>query len=393
MINITYKPEGEELVIKLAGKIDSSNAAEAEKEINEILAKETFSVIILDAEELQYISSAGLRIILRLRKHYADLKIVNVVSEVYEIFDMTGFTEMMKIEKAYRRFSVEGCEIIGKGANGIVYRINPDTIIKVYKDPDCLPEIQNERELARKAFIMGIPTAIPYDVVKVGETYGSVFEMLNARSFSQIIGADRSKIDECVDLYVQLLKKIHAAELKKGELPDQRKNGISWIEYLQGEIDDALYKKAKAMLEAIPEDYHMIHGDYHTKNVMLQNGETLLIDMDTLCMGHPVYEFAAMYLAYIGFDEETQWNTKDFLGYDRDAAEEIWKKTLVRYFGTEDEEKLQELQNKFAVIGYIRLLRRTLRKKNSTPEKYENRIARCKRHLNELIPKVDSLVF
>lgn len=47
---------------------------------------------------------------------------------------MTGFTEMLPVEKAFREISVDGCEVIGQGANGAVYRINPEIIIKVYNN-------------------------------------------------------------------------------------------------------------------------------------------------------------------------------------------------------------------------------------------------------------------
>ena len=174
------------MIVQLTGRIDSSNAAEVEKQIGEQIGDFT-GEIELDAGALEYISSAGLRVILRLKKANASTKVINCNSEVYEIFDMTGFTEMMDISKAYRKLSVDGCEVIGEGANGLVYRIDADTIIKVYKNPDSLAEIQNERELARKAFVMGIPTAIPYDVVQVGELYGSVFELLDAKSFAGLI--------------------------------------------------------------------------------------------------------------------------------------------------------------------------------------------------------------
>ena len=55
--------------------------------------------------------------------------------------------------------------MIGKGAKGIIYKYDDDTIIKVYKNSDSLPEINRERDLARKAFILGVPTVIPFDVV------------------------------------------------------------------------------------------------------------------------------------------------------------------------------------------------------------------------------------
>ena len=51
---------------------------------------------------MEYISSAGLRIILRLIKSKRSVKMINVSPEVYEVFEVTGFTEMMTVEKAFR---------------------------------------------------------------------------------------------------------------------------------------------------------------------------------------------------------------------------------------------------------------------------------------------------
>ena len=107
------------ITINLFGRIDSSNAANTETDIMAQLAGKGDVDIILDASNLEYISSAGLRVILRLKKICPELKITGVSSEVYDIFDMTGFTEMMTVEKAYRVVSVEGCEVIGEGANGL----------------------------------------------------------------------------------------------------------------------------------------------------------------------------------------------------------------------------------------------------------------------------------
>ncbi|MBR2390223.1 MAG: STAS domain-containing protein, partial [Mogibacterium sp.] len=152
--------DNEKLTIELEGRIDSGNASDVESEINEAMTDKDPSAVVLDAEGLEYISSAGLRVILRLRKKHPDLSVINVKSDVFEVFEMTGFTEMMKVEKAYRKVSVEGCEEIGRGANGSIYRIDKDNVVKVYNNPDALDDIQHEREVARLALILGIPTAI-----------------------------------------------------------------------------------------------------------------------------------------------------------------------------------------------------------------------------------------
>ena len=201
-------------------------AAQAEEEIQKLEAQD-HGKVVLDAEKLEYISSAGLRVILRLRKQEPELAIVNASPEVYEIFEMTGFTEMMPVSRAYRRVSVDGCEVIGQGANGKVYRLDPETIIKEYLNPNSLPDIHRERELARKAFVLGIPTAIPYDVVKVGDGYGSVFELLNAKSFGSLIAEHPEEMDKYVKMYVDLLKKIHGTKVHPEDLRDMKSSWAS----------------------------------------------------------------------------------------------------------------------------------------------------------------------
>ena len=141
-----------EKTIELVGRSDSNNITDIENKILEDI-KDYNGEIILDAEKLEYISSVGLRMILKIKKLNDNTKVINCNSEVYEIFEMTGFTEMMDIKKAYKELSVDGCEVIGEGAYGIVYRIDPETIVKVYENPDSIDDIIKERERAKKAFV------------------------------------------------------------------------------------------------------------------------------------------------------------------------------------------------------------------------------------------------
>lgn len=147
---------------QIKGKIDSTNAPEFEKEIMAALPTE------IDASGLEYISSAGLRVLMKLRKTVGEVTIVNVSSDVYEIFDVTGFTSILTVKKALREISVDGCEVIGAGGYGTVYRLDAETIVKVYHHAG-LDFIEKERELSKKAFLLGVPTAISFNTVKVGD--------------------------------------------------------------------------------------------------------------------------------------------------------------------------------------------------------------------------------
>ena len=381
------------LTVGLQGHIDSNNAATVEAEINRAMEGKDVSNVIVDMQDLQYISSAGLRILLRLKKNFADLKIVNVNSEVYEILDITGFSEMMNVQKAYREVSVEGCEVIGQGANGKVYRIDADTIVKVYFKPDALPEIERERELARTALILGIPTAIPYDVVKVGEGYGSVFELLNAKSFAKLIQTDPDSTDQVVAMSVDLLKKIHGTLVKPDKMPPMKAVAQNWAAFLKDYLPEENFNKLVSLVDGVPEDLHMLHGDYHLKNIMLQDGEVLLIDMDTLCTGHPVFEFASIFNAYQGYSELDHDNMLQFLGIPYETGTRIWEKTLELYFDGKSKEEIAEIADKAKLIGYTRNMRRLIRRDALNNEKGRAEVENCKKHILELTEKLDSLVF
>ncbi len=379
--------------INLSGRIDSSNAPVLESEILDAVKDCTSPYVVLDADNLSYISSAGLRVILRLIKIRPELRITNVTSSVYEILEMTGFTEMLPVQKGYRKLSIEGCEVIGQGANGKVYRLDKDTIVKVYYKADALPEIHRERELARKAFILGIPTAIPYDVAKVGNSYGSVFELLNAKSFSKLIAENPQDIDKYVVMMVDLLKKIHSTEVKPDDMPDQKAVVLDWVKFLKDYLDKAKWDKLHALVEAIPVNHHMLHGDYHTKNVMMQNGEVLLIDMDTLSQGDPVFEFASIYNAYVGFFDLDHESTMAFQGLPYDVTTSIWKKMLPLYFGTTDPAVLKAVEDKSAILGYTRLMRRLIRRNGFDTEEGRNNIAHYKNEIETRLDFIDTLMF
>ena len=384
---MNFVMEGNNLIISTKGSIDSNNASDFGNEADKIINSNKFEKLILDFKEIAYVSSAGLRQILRLKKTNPNFKVINVNSEVYEVFEMTGFSEMMEVEKAFRELSVEGCEIIGEGSNGIVYRVTPDSIVKVYKNPDALDDIKRERELARTALVLGINTAISYDVVKVGDKYGSVFELLNSKSLTKLINEDKTKLDMYIKVFADILKGIHNTEVKNDVLPSAKKIAISWVEWLKGKIEDSTYDKLHKMLDDVKESNKIIHGDYHTNNLHYSNGEAILIDMDTLACGNPIFDFSSIFLAFRGFGELRHERVENFLHLDWETANLIWEKLLVYYFNTTNEKVINDVKNKAMTLGYVRMLRRTIKRESDDKELIDF----CQKKLKETIDKVDSL--
>ena len=390
-MNITYRTDKDILYIATEERIDASNYAEAEEKIFSIRKENEGKHLVIDADKLEYISSAGLRMILRLRKEEPKLAVINVSPEVYGIFDMTGFTDMITIEKAYPQLSIDGCEFLAKGANGAVYRYDEETIVKTYYAKDALPDIKQERENARRAFVLGINTAIPYGIVRVGDGYGTVTELLNAESITKIIRRSSEDLSEAVNYYVDMLKSIHAIEVEDGVVPDMKEIALEWAELASGYLPEELGKKLCNLIKTLPKMNTLLHGDYHTNNIMVQNGEPLLIDMDTLCMGHPVFELASMFNAYIGFGELNPQEITDFFGYSTETAEKFWVMSLKKYLGTEDEAVCRSVAEKAMVVGYVRMLRRAIRRPDDVDSPLKIEIYREK--LQNVLKIVDTLDF
>ena len=98
-MTIEIKRSAEETVIKLAGRLDTTTAPALDKTINEDVADA--KNLVLDVKAMEYISSAGLRVLLAAQKKMqkiGSMKVKNVCPEVMEVFEMTGFADILVIE-------------------------------------------------------------------------------------------------------------------------------------------------------------------------------------------------------------------------------------------------------------------------------------------------------
>ena len=96
---ISHELNGTNLAVSLEGRLDTSTAPQLEKFINE--NTEGVTDLVFDFKELEYVSSAGLRVILSTQKRMnkqGDMIVQNVNDTIMEVFEMTGFADILKIE-------------------------------------------------------------------------------------------------------------------------------------------------------------------------------------------------------------------------------------------------------------------------------------------------------
>lgn len=380
--------------IRLSGRVDSGHAAELEKEIDETLKDYAGETIVIDASELDYISSAGLRVLMKIRKRTEKpVEITGVSPDVYDIFEMTGFIEILEVKKRLRIVSVEGCSIVGEGFFSTVYRLDDETIVKLYNTPgsESLGMIEDGRKRARTAFVKGIPTAISYDIVRCGDRYGTVFELLDAKTMNEILLADLSRADELVRAYAHFLKTVHGTEMDAGMLPRAVDIYMGYLEVAKQYLSDQCYNKMKELFEVMPDNHHTVHGDCHMKNIMWTAEGPMLIDMDTLSSGDPVFDFGAIYCDYRHFSEDDPADTMKFFGIEDDMARFIWDKLLEYYLDTRDEALLAATLDKIRTVSAVRMLFFIATTDQGSEELVEKRLKHTVADLEELVSKVDHL--
>lgn len=347
------------LTFVLEGRIDAANATPLDNEISDAIGKHSGDEIVFDAKKLEYISSAGLRVLLKVQKAAEKpVTISDVSRDVYDIFETTGFSQLLNVKKAMRKVSLDGCELIGKGGHGNVYRLDDETIIKVYHDNSPLSVIDRERSYAKDAFVHGVPTAMAYDTVETEEGFGVIFEMVGGVTVGRFISEHPEKLDEYARRFASLLKTLNTTEAASEMYTGTKKIYLDRLktagEYFTAEENVQLDK----LLASIPDGSGMIHGDYHTNNVLVQaDGELILIDMADISRGNGLFDIGGTYI--MKWLSELYGDTPDLtvqvVGLDAEKAVKVRDITLSAYFDTEDKEKLARAENVCDAVSLLKM--------------------------------------
>lgn len=345
----------DKLTVALTGRLDTSTAPMLGRQLESDL--EGVQHLVLDFDACHYVSSAGLRELLRARKRLAaaggTMLLTNVTRDVQDVLDITGFSRLIPSQRKVRSISIEGLEFLSAGVCGECYRLDPETIVKLYNEGIGSDIAEKEKEFAKAAFVLGIPTAISYDVVTCGNRTGVVYEMLDATLFSAIIRNDLQHIDRHAQLLAQVARTVHETRADREVFPDLK---ASFRRYI-GQMDFCLSASEIALLhrllERIPDAETCVHFDLHTSNIMIRDGEPVIIDMGDLSRGHYLFDIGLLCTIY-GFPETgicemaTKIPNADGL--------RLLDRFVVHYFADKSEEEYRFFQANKYFLTSLRLM-------------------------------------
>lgn len=349
--------------IKLIGHLDTAHAAQTDKDIEQQIAAfpEKPSSLIFDCSELDYISSTGLRIVLKYKKLYPNIEVVNVSNEVYNVFEMTGFSRIITVKKALRTVNLDACTLLAKGGNGEVYRINDEEIIKLSLFADGEEKLIEEMNTAREAFVLGVPTVISFDTVQVNDgRRGIVMEAVNPDTLSSWLSEHPEELDSYAQPYADMFLTTNAIITEPGKFRSLKQ----WLQdMLEAPLPDARPEWDEALREivgSIPEGQHLIHNDGHPRNVLMtgdkENRQLMLIDMGDMGCGHPVMEIIGWAFMLLAPTYSIAYPMAEhFTGLSLTIRHAFMRKVFSCYFHTTDEAVLNRIMGAAANVGTIKL--------------------------------------
>ena len=352
-MNFTYNLNDGVLTFSLDGRLDTEASAKFEAELAEISRNNPHSSMVFDAEKLQYVASSGLRTILKMVKTEKDFSLENVSDSVYNVFEMTGFSRIMKIRKALRKIDLDKCEKIGFGGNGAVYRVSEDEIVKVNYNPSTYATLDLELSKAKEAFLLGVPTAISFDLVDCGEgRRGVVYETIKSKSLGETIQNNPELMEELTDRYIEQINKLHSIRTDNPVFGSMKDNYRTQVENASKYLTEEEGKMLEMILEVLPEGDVLVHGDAHPKNIMIQNDEMLWIDMEGMSVGHPIYDLISIAVVLNGM--RTDEMSIGICGMDNATVTKLKDCFIRKYFKTEDPEMIQKYASMLDALRLIR---------------------------------------
>jgi uncharacterized protein (TIGR02172 family) len=344
---------GDTQTLQLGGRLDATTARDLDRD----WVAEGVRQLTVDLQQCEYVSSAGLRIFMRLQREAnakgASLVLSGVGPAVYEVLDLTGLTKLFDVRRQAREISLDGLEFLSAGLCGQVFRLDAETIVKVY-NPGVAPSVaEQEKEFARAAFVAGVPTALSYDVVRCGERTGVMYEMLDAVQLSALIRQNPHAVGHYARVLAEIARTFHSKTADAAIFPDLKARLADNIRDLAGLFPEEDIALLASRLELIPASDTLVHFDLHTSNIMMRGDEPIVIDMGDVSRGHYLFDLGV--LAMI-FGYEASGSSEFVTKVPNAVGRQLFEHFLDAYFADTPAEERAFFERNQAFLSSLRLI-------------------------------------
>lgn len=248
-----------------------------------------------------------------------------------------------------RQISTEGLEIAGQGISGDVYRYGSDRVIKVFHDTFTEEQVERAFTVGKFVYDNGIPTAEPYEVIRSGNCYGLIAEYVGYPTLlSQIAEGSVSRQDGALGMG-PILRKVHDLKPIPG-IQTEHEMVAGILDRCRSILKDDEISELMEHIDRFPGKDYVIHGDFHEKNILVRGDKDfLLIDLDSVCVGSPLFEMLQMFCIYkTGIPKKLRVTPEEGC---------LFLRTILEiYFDTKDDELLSTYEDIFTDVSWFSVM-------------------------------------
>ena len=297
----------------------------------------------LDFTKVDSINFSGIRALLNAREAGKRFVISGTNRTVAELFEATGASKFISVCRAPEVLDMSQWVKSGEGHTADSFdHVDGDAMMKLYFSHVPASVIEQEKRTAQAAFLMGIPTPMPGEMVCTADgRRGCSFERLaNKRSFFRAVSQEPERLEEFAVRFARMAKKLHATPCDKAVFPSYREKMSKIIRSLDV-LTDAEKKKLLDFLYSVEDTGMCIHGDLHAGNAITDGTIDLFIDMGDFAYGNPIFDLGGIFLQPKILPEE---RTMRAFHISNDMYRQFWTFFAKEYFDADTPEKLTAVE-------------------------------------------------
>ena len=228
--------------------------------------------------------------------------------------------------------NIETLALIGQGASGLVYRYDDWKVLKLYRDFWTEAMVSSAFNISGSVWSGGVVTARPWEMVKCGSQYGIIFDLLVGDPLPVYIGGDIEKRYVSGERMGRMLADVHALKPDPSVFPPLRMMFSGVLGAISEYFTEEQISCFLDFADSIPGGHCVLHGDFHENNIIVCGDEFYLIDLDSMCIGSPIFDLMQSYCTYrTPLPEEY----RRYMNLTDEALDEFLLRFLGGYFNTQ----------------------------------------------------------
>ena len=260
------------------------------------------------------------------------------------------------MERDFKLLEIGDLHPFARGGTGECYRLDEDTILKLYFEGFPIETIRREKDGARAALVAGVPTAISFDQVRVGNRYGVVYELVQGKTLSELAAQTPSRARELGGTLAEIARTLHGTRIRCGDLPratDHIRVALPEVDY----APEGTVRRIEAFMDRLDESRRYVHGDFNSNNVIVTADGPLLVDMGDFSLGSPMFDLATLRFSLFESPEALAGGRSAFTGMTPDEAQAFWQGFERAYFGGEMDSETEALLSRVTLLKKLRFER------------------------------------